>query len=84
MEQVTTLQGHNGTVYALTYMQTPSGILIFSASYDRTIRVSKQTLIICCPTYNCVQYLYQKMNDLVSAVNIGESKTANIQDIQYL
>lgn len=40
MEQVTTLQGHNGTVYALAWMSSPSGILVFSASYDRTIRVS--------------------------------------------
>jgi len=32
MEQVTTLQGHNGTVYALTWMQSPGGILVFSAS----------------------------------------------------
>lgn len=41
MEQVTTLQGHNGIVYALSWMQTAGGILIFSASYDRTIRVSE-------------------------------------------
>lgn len=43
MEQVTTLQGHNGTVYALTWMTTPNGVLVFSASYDRTIRVSDLT-----------------------------------------
>ncbi|KAF6024651.1 TRAF7 [Bugula neritina] len=47
MEQVTTLQGHNGTVYALTWMQSPGGILVFSASYDRTIRVWSQNNMIC-------------------------------------
>lgn len=39
-EQVTTLMGHNGTVYALAVMYTPSGTKVFSASYDRSLRVS--------------------------------------------
>lgn len=45
MEQVTTLSGHSGTVYALTWMHSPGGILVFSASYDRTIRVSSTCVL---------------------------------------
>ncbi|KAI0208594.1 E3 ubiquitin-protein ligase TRAF7 [Lamellibrachia satsuma] len=38
-ERVTTLMGHTGTVYALTSLNTPSGTKVFSASYDRSLRV---------------------------------------------
>ncbi|CAH1794412.1 unnamed protein product [Owenia fusiformis] len=37
-QQITTLMGHNGTVYALAALQTPSGTKVFSASYDRSLR----------------------------------------------
>ena len=34
-----TLQGHTGTVYALAVLNTQSGTKVFSASYDRSLRV---------------------------------------------
>ncbi len=39
-KQVSTLPGHSGTVYALAPLNTGSGIKVFSASYDRSLRVS--------------------------------------------
>ena len=40
-EQEHTLTGHSGTVYALAPLSTPSGTKVFSASYDRSLRVSR-------------------------------------------
>jgi len=37
--EVTTLVGHLGTVYALAVLNLPTGTKIFSASYDRSLRV---------------------------------------------
>lgn len=42
-EQVRTLTGHVGTVYALAVISTPDQTKVFSASYDRSLRVS-----VCC------------------------------------
>ena len=42
--QVTTLKGHTGTVYALTALPTAAGIKVFSASYDRSLRVCIQLI----------------------------------------
>ena len=39
-KQLPTLMGHSGTVYALSALQTASGTKVFSASYDRSLRVS--------------------------------------------
>lgn len=39
-EQVRTLTGHVGTVYALAVISTPDQTKVFSASYDRSLRVS--------------------------------------------
>ena len=39
-QHVTMLLGHAGTVYALAVLNTPSGMKVFSASYDRSLRVS--------------------------------------------
>ena len=38
-EHVCRLNGHSGTVYALAVLVTPSGTKVFSASYDRSLRV---------------------------------------------
>ncbi|KAK2142968.1 hypothetical protein LSH36_891g01006 [Paralvinella palmiformis] len=38
-KQVATLQGHTGTVYALAVLNTQSGTKVFSASYDRSLRL---------------------------------------------
>lgn len=38
-EQVRTLTGHVGTVYALAVISTPDQTKVFSASYDRSLRV---------------------------------------------
>ena len=39
-EHICRLNGHSGTVYALAVLATPSGTKVFSASYDRSLRVS--------------------------------------------
>ena len=39
-EQVETLTGHVGTVYALAVISAPGTTRVFSASYDRSLRVS--------------------------------------------
>jgi E3 ubiquitin-protein ligase TRAF7 len=39
-EPLGTLDGHRGTVYDLTVLETPGQTKLFSASYDKTIRVS--------------------------------------------
>lgn len=41
-EQVRTLTGHVGTVYALAVISTPDQTKVFSASYDRSLRVCVQ------------------------------------------
>ena len=41
-EQVRTLTGHVGTVYALAVISTPDQTKVFSASYDRSLRVGVQ------------------------------------------
>jgi E3 ubiquitin-protein ligase TRAF7 len=38
-EPLGTLDGHRGTVYDLTVLETPGQTKLFSASYDKTIRV---------------------------------------------
>lgn len=38
-QNLQTLKGHSGTVYALATLQSPTGIKVFSASYDRSLRV---------------------------------------------
>ncbi|PIO39029.1 hypothetical protein AB205_0183480, partial [Aquarana catesbeiana] len=40
-EQVRTLTGHVGTVYALAVISTPDQTKVFSASYDRSLRVCR-------------------------------------------
>ncbi|ELU10500.1 hypothetical protein CAPTEDRAFT_116521 [Capitella teleta] len=49
-EQVTHLDGHSGTVYALAVLNTSSGIKVFSASYDRSLRVWSMDNMICTQT----------------------------------
>ena len=44
-KQLSTLMGHSGTVYALSALQTASGTKVFSASYDRSLRVSVRFLV---------------------------------------
>lgn len=46
-EQVRTLTGHVGTVYALAVISTPDQTKVFSASYDRSLRVSV-CVCVCC------------------------------------
>lgn len=41
-EQVRTLTGHVGTVYALAVISTPDQTKVFSASYDRSLRVNSE------------------------------------------
>ena len=53
-ERVTTLVGHSGTVYALTSLNTPAGTKVFSASYDRSLRVS-----VCSLTNLASVYYYE-------------------------
>lgn len=48
--QVTTLVGHNGTVYAMAVFNAPSGTKVFSASYDRSLRVWSMDNMICTQT----------------------------------
>uniref|UniRef100_A0AAU6MX40 Tumor necrosis factor receptor-related factor 7 n=1 Tax=Argopecten irradians TaxID=31199 RepID=A0AAU6MX40_ARGIR len=48
--QIVTLKGHTGTVYALAELQTSSGTKIFSASYDRSLRVWSMDNMICTQT----------------------------------
>lgn len=47
-EQVRTLTGHVGTVYALAVISTPDQTKVFSASYDRSLRVRTDTLDTTC------------------------------------
>uniref|UniRef100_A0AAZ3SBR9 RING-type domain-containing protein n=1 Tax=Oncorhynchus tshawytscha TaxID=74940 RepID=A0AAZ3SBR9_ONCTS len=47
-EQVRTLTGHVGTVYALAVISTPDQTKVFSASYDRSLRVSLSTICLTC------------------------------------
>ncbi|KAL4230818.1 E3 ubiquitin-protein ligase traf7 [Mactra antiquata] len=49
-QQVTTLRGHSGTVYALAACNTGSGTKVFSASYDRSLRVWSMDNMICSQT----------------------------------
>lgn len=49
-ERVSTLVGHTGTVHALTSLNTPSGTKVFSASYDRSLRVWSMDNMICSQT----------------------------------
>lgn len=46
-EQVRTLTGHVGTVYALAVISTPDQTKVFSASYDRSLRVSPVCVCVC-------------------------------------
>ncbi|CAI9726795.1 E3 ubiquitin-protein ligase TRAF7-like [Octopus vulgaris] len=48
--QVTTLMGHSGTVYALAVLHTNPGTKVFSASYDRSLRVWSMDNMICTQT----------------------------------
>ncbi|XP_059145102.1 E3 ubiquitin-protein ligase TRAF7-like isoform X2 [Physella acuta] len=48
--QLETLMGHNGTVYALAVLHTASGTKVFSASYDRSLRVWSMDNMICTQT----------------------------------
>ena len=45
-ELVVTLKGHSGTVYSMAVLHTSSGTKVFSASYDRSLRVRTDKLII--------------------------------------
>lgn len=45
-EQVRTLTGHVGTVYALAVISTPDQTKVFSASYDRSLRVRTHRVTI--------------------------------------
>ncbi|XP_041363927.1 E3 ubiquitin-protein ligase TRAF7-like [Gigantopelta aegis] len=49
-KQMTTLQGHSGTVYALAPLHTASGTKVFSASYDRSLRIWSMDNMICTQT----------------------------------
>uniref|UniRef100_A0A671LZV1 E3 ubiquitin-protein ligase TRAF7 n=1 Tax=Sinocyclocheilus anshuiensis TaxID=1608454 RepID=A0A671LZV1_9TELE len=49
-EQVRTLTGHVGTVYALAVISTPDQTKVFSASYDRSLRVWSMDNMICTQT----------------------------------
>lgn len=58
-QEVETLSGHAGTVYALAVMQQQSGKdILFSASYDRTIRVWSLD------TFTCIQTLLRHENSV--------------------
>ncbi|CAL1526297.1 unnamed protein product [Lymnaea stagnalis] len=48
--QLETLMGHSGTVYALAVLHTASGTKVFSASYDRSLRVWSMDNMICTQT----------------------------------
>ena len=45
-EQVRTLTGHVGTVYALAVISTPDQTKVFSASYDRSLRVCASLVMV--------------------------------------
>lgn len=45
-EQVRTLTGHVGTVYALAVISTPDQTKVFSASYDRSLRVRIDSVVV--------------------------------------
>lgn len=47
-EQVRTLTGHVGTVYALAVISTPDQTKVFSASYDRSLRVGGPAVVGLC------------------------------------
>lgn len=49
-QQVTQLRGHSGTVYALAACNTAAGTKVFSASYDRSLRVWSMDNMICSQT----------------------------------
>ena len=57
-QEVRTLSGHAGTVYALAVMQQGSIDILFSASYDRTIRVWSLD------TFTCIQTLLRHENSV--------------------
>lgn len=65
-EQVRTLTGHVGTVYALAVISTPDQTKVFSASYDRSLRVrmhkSDDDRLDRCKVY-CCQQNPQKTSD---------------------
>lgn len=49
-ELVVTLKGHTGTVYSMAVLHTTSGTKVFSASYDRSLRVWSMDNMICTQT----------------------------------
>mmetsp|Transcript_13198 Transcript_13198/g.39721 ORF Transcript_13198/g.39721 Transcript_13198/m.39721 type:complete len:612 (-) Transcript_13198:116-1951(-) len=58
-DEVQTLSGHAGTVYALAVMQQKAGKdILFSASYDRTVRVWSLD------TFTCIQTLLRHENSV--------------------
>lgn len=50
LKQVVTLRGHTGIVYALAVLKVPGQTRLFSASYDKSIRVWNLELRTCCQT----------------------------------
>lgn len=57
-EYLGTLEGHRGTVYDLAALETPGQTKLFSASYDKTIRV-------CVCVYVCMLVLLVKILEFV-------------------
>ncbi|XP_014663646.1 PREDICTED: E3 ubiquitin-protein ligase TRAF7-like [Priapulus caudatus] len=49
-EQISKLTGHTGTVYALTVLNTQAGTKVFSASYDRSLRIWSLDNMLCTQT----------------------------------
>uniref|UniRef100_A0A8C2M5Y6 TRAF7 n=2 Tax=Cricetulus griseus TaxID=10029 RepID=A0A8C2M5Y6_CRIGR len=66
-EQVRTLTGHVGTVYALAVISTPDQTKVFSASYDRSLRVWSMNNLICIQTL-----LHHEGNVTALAVSWGQ------------
>eukprot|EP00039_Didymoeca_costata_P029354 m.24312 g.24312 ORF g.24312 m.24312 type:complete len:699 (-) comp7595_c0_seq1:214-2310(-) len=61
-EEVITLEGHTGTVYALAVLEEGSSTLLFSASYDRSIRVWDMN------NFDCLQELVRHENSCNAVV----------------
>ena len=56
MEQVAELTGHVGIIYSLQVIEAPGQTRLFSACYDKTLRVSAVTVV-----YGDAQETYSSM-----------------------
>lgn len=86
-EQVRTLTGHVGTVYALAVISTPDQTKVFSASYDRSLRVRIDSVVVSVGDFvtksafnpQIIYYLSFITNQNTSVIGQSEFKTKVVQ-----